>query len=305
MFNVLLTHFATIILPTYRSRHTQFLLFHFAQTSPWLIDRFAGTCVHFAFDQGRPAILKQSCAAYLASFVARGAHVPASVVKDTFRLIGAQLDAIRADHESSCVGPDIRRFGTFYAMVQALLYIFCFRWRDLVASSEEFELDGDLSVEDGKDLVWSPEIKETLTRSIYSKFNPIKVCSQGIVHEFARIANHLHFIYVFPLLETNKRLRLTAASASTPNTSSSTYNQPARETALTARKDESLHQLDAYFPFDPYNLPISKRWVHGDYVEWRAIPGLDDKLEEDTDSDGGDDIDAEDHGMSESEDASD
>ena len=33
-------------------------------------------------------------------------------------------------------------------------------------------------------------------------------------------------------------------------------------------------QLDAYFPFDPYQLPRSKRWLEGDYVEWKGIPGL-------------------------------
>lgn len=44
-FSTLLAQFVNIILPTYRSRHTQFLLFHFAQASDALIDNFAGTCV--------------------------------------------------------------------------------------------------------------------------------------------------------------------------------------------------------------------------------------------------------------------
>ncbi|KAI9811368.1 MAG: hypothetical protein M1827_005528 [Pycnora praestabilis] len=272
-FDLLLTHFSTIILPTYRSRLTQFLLFHFAQTSPILIDRFAGTAVQLAFDKGRPPILKQSAAAYLASFVARGAHVPSGVVKDVFAIIGDQLDGIRFEHESNCRGPDLRRYGTFYAMVQALLYIFCFRWRDLTASPEDYVEDDDPATFDGRELTWAAGIRDTLTRTIYSTFNPLKVCSPSIVNEFARIANHLRFLYVFPLIETNKRIRL--SQFSDPSQSSLAYTQPNRETALTAKKDESYQQLDTYFPFDPYHLPLSKRWIEGDYVEWKGIPGLD------------------------------
>ncbi|KAL9120406.1 MAG: hypothetical protein Q9187_003041, partial [Circinaria calcarea] len=145
-FDVLLTQFATIILPTYRSRHTQFLLFHFSQTSPALIDNFVGACVHIAFDKGRPSIIRQSAAAYLASFVARGIHVPSQIVRDVFDYIGSQLSLLRADHEPTCRGPDLRRYSNYYSLVQALLYIFCFRWRELEATADEGAEDDDLPI---------------------------------------------------------------------------------------------------------------------------------------------------------------
>lgn len=272
-FRTLLNHFATIILPTYRSRHTQFLLFHFAQTSPLLIDDFVGACVHLAFDQGRPAILKQSSAAYMASFIARGAHVPTQIVQDVFIVLGNHLDQVRSKEEASCPGPDLRRYGSFYAMVQSLLYIFCFRWRDLLASPEDYVEEEDAAMFDSNELTWAPGIKDILTRTIYSKFNPLRVCSPPIVNEFARIALHLRFMYVFPLIETNKRVRLQSSAQTSGR--STPYSEPERQTALSVRKDEAHHQLDAYFPFDPYHLPTSKRWIDGDYVEWRGIPGLD------------------------------
>ena len=64
------------------------------------------------------------------------------------------------------------------------------------------------------------------------------------------------------------------------------------------RQEDSSHQLDAYFPFDPYHLPLSKRWIEDDYVEWRGVPGLhDDKRgeseSEDEDEDEEDMVDAE------------
>jgi RNA polymerase I-specific transcription initiation factor RRN3 len=283
MFETLLGHFTNIILPTYRSRHTQFLLFHFAQTAEHLVDRFAGTCVQLAFQSGRPAVLKQSSAAYLASFVARGAHVQPHVVRTVFELIGNNLDHIRAENEITCRGPDLKRYSTFYAMTQALLYIFCFRWRDLIASSEISE-EEDPAAFIGQDLNWTPGIKETLSRTIYSKLNPLKICSPPIVAEFAKIAHHLRFMYVYPLLETNKRIRLSQFS-STPG------NGALRDTG-NGGNSESWHQLDAYFPFDPYRLPVSRHWVDNDYVQWRGVPGLDEE-EEDEDDSGEEEGDAE------------
>ena len=279
LFETLLSHFANIILPTYRSRHTQFLLFHFAQTAEHLIDQFAGTCVQLAFQSGRPAVLRQSSASYLASFVARGAHVKPPVIRMVFELIGSNLDHIRAENELTCRGPDLQRYSTFYAMTQALLYIFCFRWRDLIASDEVLDEDDPSFI--GQELNWAPGIRDTLNRTIYSKLNPLKICSPPIVAEFAKIARHLRFLYVYPLLETNKRIRLSRFA-------SSQGNGALRDTG-NGGNDESWHQLDAYFPFDPYQLPVSKRWIEADYVQWRGIPGLD--AEEDEDESGDEDED--------------
>ena len=291
--DVLLSQFATIILPTFRSRHTQFLLFHFAQTSPALIDNFVGACVHIAFDKGRSAIIRQSAAAYLASFVARGIHVPSQIVRDVFDYIGSSLDDLRSDYELACRGPDLRRYSSYYSLVQALLYIFCFRWRDLEAGPEEDVDEEDLPAVDEQEHTWIPGVKETLAQNVFSRLNPLKVCSPAIVTEFARITNHLGIIYVFHLLETNKRLRLSQFGGSYRD--GSAYNQPERETALSARKDESYQQLDEYFPFDPYHLPRSKRWIEGDYKEWKGIPGLDDDkvVESESESESEDDDDDE------------
>ena len=266
--DILLSQFMTIILPTHRSRHTQFLLFHFAQKSPTHIDTFIGTCVQMTFDRKQTAMARQASAAYLASFVARGIHVPSNVVRDVFDYLGDELERLRIDYEPSCHGPDLRRYSSFYVLVQALLYIFCYRWRDLETNPGDDSEDDDLVSTYGHHHQWRSGVRESLSQNIFSKLNPLKVCSPAIVTEFARIANHLGVVYVYHLLATNKRIRVVqfASSAYGPN----------RETALSAKSDESLQHLDAYFPFDPYHLPKSKRWIEGDYREWQGIPGLDD-----------------------------
>ena len=269
---ILLTQFTTIILPTHRSRHTQFLVFHFAQRSLAHIDTFVGTCVHKTFDKTLPAILRQASAAYLASFVARGMHVLSNIVRDVFDYISMELERLRRDYEPLCRGPDLRRYSSFYVLSQALLYIFCFRWRDLESDPDyDFE-DGDLLSPFGHQHRWKSGVKEALSSIVFSELNPLKVCSPAIVTEFARIAHHLGIIYVFHILEKNKRVRLA-------------YGQPNRETALSARKDEDYQHLDEYFPFDPYHLPKSKRWIEGDYREWAGIPGLDDDKASESESD--------------------
>lgn len=286
---ILLSQFVAIILPTHRSRHTQFLLFHFAQLSRGSIDTFVGTCVQIAFDKVQPSVVRQGAAAYLASFVARGTHVPSDIVCDVFDYIGAELERLRTSYEPTCRGPDLRRYSTFYSLVQALLYIFCFRWRDL--ESNPAEEDFEDSPDDFNEHHWKAGVKEMLASNIFSKLNPLKVCSPIIVTEFARAANHLGVVYVFHLLETNKRIRLSTATLfpSDQTSINNAYNHPERESALSARHDEGHHHLDEYFPFDPYHLPKSKRWIEGDYREWAGIPGLDE--EEDNQSDSGSDDD--------------
>jgi RNA polymerase I-specific transcription initiation factor RRN3 len=292
-FESLLSQFANIILPTYRSLHTQFILFHFCQRSPDFMERFAGCCSHLAFDAGQPHILRVSAAAYLASFIARGAHVSSQVVRDVFDLLCHHLETLRQSQEPGCKGPNLRRYSTYYAISQALLYIFCFRWRDLIITEDDSPLtDEQVQYHEG-DFTWYNNIQKTLHRNIFSKLNPLKICAPVIVNQFARMAFHLKFIYVFPLLETNKRIRLA-------RTLGSGYMDGvgSRETALTMKKGEESFLLDAYFPFDPYRLPRSKRWVEGDYVQWRPVPGMqqpkdEDEDDEDDEEDEEDDIDEE------------
>ena len=276
--DILLSQFMTIILPTHRSRHTQFLLFHFVQQSPTHIDTFIGTCAQITFDRKQTAMVRQASAAYLASFVARGIHVPSNVVRDVFDYISSELDRLRGDFEPSCRGPDLRRYSSFYVLVQALLYIFCYRWRDLESiPDDEFEEDDPGSTYSHRHQ-WKSGVKEALSLNVFSKLNPLKVCSPAIVTEFARIANHLGVLYVYHLLATNKRVRVLQFA-------SNVYGQPNRETALSAKNDENQQHLDAYFPFDPYHLPKSKRWLAGDYREWEGIPGLDDDRASGSESD--------------------
>ena len=289
--DTLLAQFNALILPSYRSRHTQFLLFHFAQQNPDTTDQFAGALTATVFDTARPPLVRESAAAYLASFVARGRHVPGSMVRDVFEYFGAQLAYLRATHLPACRGPDPRRYHTFYALVQALLYIFCFRWRDLTLQAAARDsapatlspASTSTSLEDLDDPDAAPVFirpaRDALRDNIFAPLNPLRVCAPAIVAEFARVARRLQFLYVYSLLEQNRRVHLPSAAPSASD------GAAARETALSARKDPDAQRLDAYFPFDPYRLPRSRRWVESDYREWVGVPGDSDQEQEDSSED--------------------
>ncbi|KAH7328796.1 RNA polymerase I-specific transcription initiation factor RRN3 [Stachybotrys elegans] len=276
-FTTILREFDHIVLPTYKSRHTQFLIFHFAQQHERLTDAFCGQLIATAFQSNTPNVLKQAAAAYLASFVARGAHVPRSLVRTIFMLLIHHLDQYREKYEPSCRGPDLKRFHPYYSLLQATLYIFCFRWQDLVVSAPDCVDPEDAASFIGQDLEWLGSCRRDLSLHVFGKLNPLKVCAPVIVEEFARLAHRLNFLYVYPLVESNKRVRLTQYLSSTYATGG------ALRDAGFESQEESYHQLDPYFPFDPYQLPTSKRWLVGDYVQWKAVPGL--NADEDSDSD--------------------
>ncbi|PTB65399.1 RNA polymerase I-specific transcription factor [Trichoderma citrinoviride] len=279
MFVTILREFDQMVLPTYKSRHTQFLIFHFAQQHERLTDAFCGQLIASAFQSNTPNILKQAAAAYLASFVARGALVPRSLVRTIFMLLIHHLDQYRRKYEPICRGPDLKRFHPYYSLVQATLYIFCFRWQDLVVSAPEFVDPEDPASYIGQDLEWIGTSRKDLSTHIFGKLNPLKVCAPVIVEEFAKLAHRLNFMYAYPLIEGNKRIRLTQFLSSTYSTGGAL-----RDSGFDTQ-EESFHQLDPYFPFDPYQLPVSKRWLVNDYVHWKAIPGLNAEDDEDSESD--------------------
>lgn len=294
-FTILLRQFDHVVLPTYRSRHTQFLMLHFAQQHERLTDAFCGQLISTAFQVNTPKVLKQAAVAYLASFIARGAHIPAALVRTVFELLIHHMNQYRDKYEPMCTGPDLKRFHAYYSLVQATMYIFCFRWQDLIVSAPDFVDADDPASYIGQDMEWIGYTKQSFSTHIFGRLNPLKVCAPGIVEEFARLAHRLNFMYIYPLMEGNKRIRLTQYLSSTYATGG------ALRDAGYDSLDESFHQLDPYFPFDPYQLPVSKRWLSGDYLEWKAVPGLnaDEDEEDEDDDDDDDDSDVDDDGAAE------
>lgn len=165
-FELLLRSFDTTVLPTYRSRYTQFLLFWASQKSPRFSDQFCVSILEKALDNSRPQGTRQAAAAYIASFVARAKFMPQKDVRAVVRLICRWLGAFVDERSPECRGPDVSRWGGFYSVCQAVMYIFCFRWRDLKEEEED-----EFGIVEGR---WTSGL-EVLGKVITSRFNPLKV----------------------------------------------------------------------------------------------------------------------------------
>nr|GAT45355.1 RNA polymerase I-specific transcription initiation factor RRN3 [Mycena chlorophos] len=266
-FNSLLAIFDRIILPTFKSRYTQFLVFYFTSLSPDFTDIFLGLLVDRAlFQQTTSAVTRAAAAAYIGSFVSRAGFVDRDGAR---RVVGVLCEFMRAHLEvvegSAITTTTSIQSGVFYAVAQAIFLMFCFRWRDLLEDEEEGD---ELVSKPGKK--WIPELA-IVPRTVQSVLNPLKVCSPNVVHQFARVAQATGFVYCYTILEANKRLALTTGSA------------------ISA-------ELNTFFPFDPYKLAKSGAFIQGIYREWSQV-AIDDDDEDEDDSD--DEADAEDRYSSE------
>ncbi|KXX74966.1 RNA polymerase I-specific transcription initiation factor rrn3 [Madurella mycetomatis] len=281
-FQDLLSDFSNVILPHLKSRHTQYLLFKFAMKSNQLMEMFIGTLFNLAFESNRPPVVKQAAVAYLASFTARGARVQSDQVQMITKTFLDYIDHYRAAH-TGCRGPDVRRYSQYYAYFQGLLYIFCFRWRDLIIRDmlpSHLDWDDPASFV-GQDLPWMAGLKSRLQANIASKLNPLKCCSPVIVDEFARLSHHLRLIYIYPQIEKNKSVHLSQFF-----TGSYATGGALRDTGLEF-DDEKWTHLEACFPFDPFQLPVAKRWLdlQNNYVAWQPMAVLDRDVDDDDDDD--------------------
>ncbi|KAK3383117.1 RNA polymerase I-specific transcription initiation factor RRN3 [Lasiosphaeria ovina] len=282
-FHDLLSDFSNVILPHLKSRHTQYLLFKFAMRSRLFMETFTGTLFNIAFESKRPPVVKQAAVAYLASFTARGAKLESDLVQKIVQTFLYYIDNFRVTH-TSCRGPDVRHYGQYYAYFQGLLYIFCFRWRDLI---DRDLVPASLDWDDpasfiGQDLPWMAGLRSKMQANIASKLNPLKCCSPVIVDEFARLSHHLGLIYIYPQIEKNKNVQLSQFS-----TGSYATGGALRDSGFEFDNEKWTH-LEACFPFDPFQLPVAKRWLdlQNNYVSWQPMAVLSmESDDEDSESD--------------------
>jgi RNA polymerase I-specific transcription initiation factor RRN3 len=103
--------------------------------------------------------------------------------------------------------------------------------------------------------------------------------------QFARVAQATDFIYCYTILESNKRLEHTGASASTSTNSQpgpgSNYSTPSSTITASNRPDSvsATAELNTFFPFDPYRLPKSAVFIKDIYRDWSSV-AIDDESDD-------------------------
>lgn len=175
-FHTLLAIFDRAIIRTFKSRYTQFLVFWYSSLDPEFSDLFQGLLVEKALlGQDVPTVTRAAAASYIASFVSRAQFVDREsarrMVAVLCTFLQGHLDAFDSILQAGQEPPSIAHHSVFYAIVQAVFLIFCFRWRDL-----EEELD-DVEEHQGRKK-WMSEL-DVVQRVITSPLNPLKVSSSN------------------------------------------------------------------------------------------------------------------------------
>lgn len=235
VFDHLLRAFDSIILHTFRSRYTQFIFFWASQTNEKYTNMFLQLILDRTLDDSRSHVSRSISCAYVASFVARAAKLNKNMVRNAVNMLCRWINMFLDEWENDSSGIIVKKFNSFYFIVQSVLYIFCFRWRDLTEDNQE------------QGPGWLKSLF-VLQRAIASKLNPLKYCSSNIVSQFAEIAHQLNFLYCYPMIEQGKQLSSSHSSQST------------------------IHiDIQTYFPFDPYHLKLSRHFIDPIYIEWKPI----------------------------------
>ncbi|KAG9294473.1 hypothetical protein G9A89_001978 [Geosiphon pyriformis] len=258
-FQDLMRIFSTTILPTFKSRYTQFLLFWHISLNESFLETFIATLFSNLLNEDCPQGEKISSALYIGSLVARAKFIEERTVRSCVKMlvtIGRQ-EIVLVQHD--VYGSDPDKYGVFYSIAQALMYIFCFRWKDLVAKeNKEFNQDQNGGfkniVQDHiGHLKWCSEI-EGFEDLITSPLEPLKVCAPDIVKQFVRLSGILRFSYCYSLLSKGKRCIM-------PNR------------VAGDEQGEAPMRLDqfTFFPFDPFRLKTSQCYLNGLYREWEEV----------------------------------
>lgn len=235
LLQTLLKIFSDVILPTHAISHVQFLLFYVTSFH----EEFPGFFLDFLWkkfeDFGTSAVLRQTTAAYMASYVARSKFVALETARVCLIHMMQWLHQYLDMCDPSSLGLYVAQHGPFFSLCQAVFYIFVFRHQSLVDMENGLSFLRNLNFE----------------RIISSKLNPLKVCLPSVVEKFSKIASQHEVVFCYTILEENKRLMLIL------------------QASLGAQGDaHTSNLLDCFFPFDPYWLQRSREVIHPLYQEW-------------------------------------
>lgn len=309
----LLDIFDRAILRTFKSRHTQFLVFYLCARDPSAADTFVGSVLAKALaigassasDNSTPMVTRVAAAGYVASFVARASFVDRTMARRVVALMCSFLDRYTSAYSSASSQAVTARLSIYYAVAQAVFYVFCFRWRDLLDDDDEDvhvdgadDVDGIIDTGAGARR-WMPEL-DAIKRAVVSPLCPLRICARPVAQQFADVALKKDFLYCHQLLPS------TAADSLAPSSPEKKRDEPRRTLSAdmmpfnrpgmpphsvsaphlpaNAAKPtlELPPELDSFFPFDPLKLPVSASFIDGFYRSWTNDDEDDDDDDDDT-----------------------
>ncbi|GMK53517.1 hypothetical protein CspeluHIS016_0101030 [Cutaneotrichosporon spelunceum] len=263
-FQTLLNLFCRQILPTSATQHLPFTLFLCSSFSPAHADLFLHRLVSLALyasdtptptpTQPVPLTHRTAAAVYIGSLVTRARFVSDEQTRTVLQYLLAYVDGKLAQTQTKNRRVASDELPLFYAVCQAAMLIFCFRWRALTADDE---VAGELEMDIPSGREWMRDL-DVLQRALTSELNPLLGCNPSVVNMFAKVAHTTGFAYCFSIIEANTHVH-TKRSA------------PSIAAPRAARQANIDAGLDSYFPFDPFDLARSGEFVEALYRTWDEV----------------------------------
>ncbi|KAJ3693175.1 hypothetical protein LUZ60_008655 [Juncus effusus] len=232
-FGMLMDIFNRSILKLHKSKFTQFVMFYACSLDPEICGlNFAVRLADIFISKSEDPISRMSAISYLGSYLARAKFISPSIITSILRrIVEWCFDYCRLQNVQQRFF-NPKNHRIFYSACQAVMYILCFRMRALIEV---------------------PHLKSILLNLplgfiFCHPLDPLKVCLPSIVEEFMRQAKEASLFH-----------------ASVP-----TIYENALDSELS-RAFGGPNRLDLFFPFDPYLLKESDRFIRPNFEYWSRV----------------------------------
>ncbi|OAD70401.1 hypothetical protein PHYBLDRAFT_70681 [Phycomyces blakesleeanus NRRL 1555(-)] len=319
LYTTLIDIFDRMILKTLKSRYTQFLIFYFCSLDVNAYsDSFVEHLIKNIMDPLRPGVTRISAAAYISSYVARAKFLEPLAIQRIIGTLCAWCEEYVATHDKN-LQADVMKHDVFYAVMQAIMYIFCFRWRDLVLEDaldvsleqeqEEIDVEKNNINIFGQSITTTTTINtntNTATTNSTSSPSGLNVHIMSAAESGGVVRNWCRGLRNMPYLVMSRLNPLKVCSpavvkqfAKLAHDTHFMYVYPILEknkdlliTGVNADNGSSggkniLQTVQTFFPFDPYKLESSKNFINNIYFEWIAEDDDEDSDEESEDESDG------------------
>lgn len=266
VFKSLLKVFEHSILNTHRSKYPQFLLFFVCAMDPQFQDVFISQLLSASLDAQTPPVTRYSCAVYLASFLARAKYISVSYLEKALyhlmKWMHDQMDiydtlhpVADADSAPTSPPPSTESFqeSIFVSSLQTVCYMLCFRGLEIAQSPNGYEFLRTLG--------W-----ERLVHTPATGYCPLAYCQQTVATEFLNFAETFDLVSDDCIERVDQAMQAIHTSGLKKGKSMERSNAPK---ALNNSVGAPRQPLETFFPFDPYLLRRSFKYIGPLYLYWK------------------------------------
>ncbi|ALC40408.1 Tif-IA, partial [Drosophila busckii] len=234
-FKTLVRTFDEVLLPTLNTHHVQFVIFYVCSLRPAYAEAFLSTLWQKVQNPNVSSIIRHQSVSYIASFLARSKFVPLSTIIYYLKEMSAWANSyINDSDEFSSKNCSLKANMVFFSVCQGMFYLIAFRARDLTINQKNLAMLNTLQ----------------LSRLAMCHFNPLRYCLPPVATAFAGVTRTYQLAYCHTVLERNARRKLA--------------------TIYGHEKLMPEETLETFFPFDPFILPISNKFIDRIYLVYKV-----------------------------------